>query len=319
MSHEPSHLHSHAQTVELMPAGASDSHGAGHHGHTIVPMRLLVMVLATLMFFTVLTVLAANGEELFARMFHVHIPGWVNVFVALSIGAIKSIIVALYFMQLRYDTPVNALVAVFTIMVLTFFLGFTMIDLGNRGVIYDFKGKQVIYGGFGDVSRPTGEWTKDPTTGESKPVMETIPSGTPIAVFAREKADRIIEQKLRDGEPITSHAYQTRLYIHYQELAALPAVPADKQGVFQRMHEYIEAHEHEFEHIAHELSAHARGHSNDGPAYNAPSSGSLSRPRTGLTPHLFDGEPGAPAPEKHDGPAHGAPAAPAHSAPAPAH
>jgi hypothetical protein len=216
--------------------------------------------------------------------------------VALSIGAVKSIIVALYFMQLRYDTPVNALVGVFTIMILTFFLGFTMIDLGNRGLIDEYKGKQIVAGGIGDISRGTGVWTTDPVTGKSTEVLETIPAGTSIAEFARQKADRLIEESLSKGERISSHAYQMRLVIHHNELAALPAVPADKAELFHKMHAYIQAHAHDadFEHVLHEVAAHSHGHG-EAVDHHAESTPNLSRTRTGLTPGLFDDTPAAPA------------------------
>lgn len=142
------HSHSaggHAQVVDIVTSGAKYS--AGHHAHTIVPMRILVTILTLLMLFTVLTVSAAWVEQWWASAFNVVIPQWINVAVALSIGFVKATLVVLYFMQLRYDNPMNALVLIFTIFVFLFFIGFTMLDLGSRNTLYAYKARAISPGG----------------------------------------------------------------------------------------------------------------------------------------------------------------------------
>lgn len=279
-----SHQHNNHGAAAATHGGHSESHEGGHHGHTIVSMRLLLSVLAILLLFTVLTVSAANAEEFFARTFDVHIPGWVNAVVALSIAAVKSVIVAMYFMQLRYDTnPMNALVAVFTVMVLTFFLGFTAIDLGNRGIIYENKDSQIMAGGYGGISRGSGDRKED------------IPAGTSIAVYARQKADRLIEEALNKNEPITNHAYLKRLYISYHELESTPNLEPVKKELAEKMKAYMEHHEAEFEEIAADVNAHSHhggGHADSGSTAN------VSRVRTGITPGLMD------SPAQGEKPAH---------------
>jgi caa(3)-type oxidase subunit IV len=285
-----------------MPAGAKDSHKPGQHGHTIVPLRLLIGVLVILLVFTVLTVSAANAEEWFARTFNVEIPGWVNAVVALSIACVKSIIVAMYFMQLRYDhNPMNALVAVFTIMVATFFLGFIAIDLGNRGIIYQYKADAVLPGGVGGFSR-AGE--------DGKP--EQIPANTPIAIYAREKADRIIEEKLNKGEEITNHAYLIRLYNVYHELEATPNLPEPKKQLAEKMAAYMAHNKAEFDDVAAYVAAHSHGHAKGGAGHGEhaeANTANVSRARTGITlPELGGGEGNeggthAPAPEHKSEPA----------------
>lgn len=270
-----SHAHTpgtNAEVVDLLPAGAADSHKPGHHGHTIVPLRLLVGVLVILLVFTLLTVTAANAEEWFAATFNVSIPGWVNAVVALSIACVKSVIVAMYFMQLRYDhNPMNALVAVFTIMVATFFLGFIAIDLGNRGILYEHKGTEVTPGGVGGISRGKGD------------NAEQIPAGTPIAVYAREKADRLIEEKLNKGEPITNHAYLIRLYNVYNELKATPNLPEPRQQLIAKMAAYMEHEEEEFKEIAAYVAAHSHRGPTHADAHARGNTANVSRVRTGLT------------------------------------
>lgn len=266
------HAHSNDAAVELLPAGAKDSHKPGHHGHTIVPLRLLVGVLVILLVFTVLTVSAASAEQWYARTFDVVIPDWVNAAVALSIACVKSVIVAMYFMQLRYDhNPMNALVAVFTIMVATFFLGFIAIDLGNRGIIYQNKADQVIPGGVGGFSRagPDG-----------KP--EQIPAGTSIAMYARQKADASIEQDIKDGKHITRHAYKVRLYNLHQELTAAHPIDPAKKDLADRLHAYMDQNRPEYEEIAAYVASHSHGHAHAGHG-DVSNTANTSRARSGIT------------------------------------
>ena len=108
-----------------------------------------MLVLLALMFFTLLTVGASIAEQFFATTFNVEIPAWVNVIVALSIAAVKTTLVVMFFMQLRYDSPINTMIFIFTLLTVAFFLGFTMMDLGNRSTIDRFKGVYIVDGGTG--------------------------------------------------------------------------------------------------------------------------------------------------------------------------
>jgi cytochrome c oxidase subunit 4 len=126
-----------------------DEHGHKDHGHTIVSVFTLRTVLALLLFFTLLTVGATMVEVWVAETFNVLIPQWVNVFVALSIAAVKTTIVVMFFMQLKYDNPLNTMIFVFTLLTVCFFLGFTALDLGNRGTLDRFKEGHIQRGGTG--------------------------------------------------------------------------------------------------------------------------------------------------------------------------
>jgi cytochrome c oxidase subunit IV len=55
-----------------------------------------------------------------------------NVVIALFIATIKATIVALFFMHLRYDKPVNAVIACAGFLFLGIFLMFCFIDFGSR-------------------------------------------------------------------------------------------------------------------------------------------------------------------------------------------
>lgn len=128
-----------------------DPHGdqAGHHGHVIIPVRVLAGVLCILLCFTVVTVFFSRAEGWVAGWFDIEIPHLVNVLVALSIAVVKSVLVAMYFMQLKYDNPLNALVFLFCLVAFTLFMFFSMTDLGTRAAVYDYKAPNHQDGGTG--------------------------------------------------------------------------------------------------------------------------------------------------------------------------
>jgi cytochrome c oxidase subunit 4 len=239
------------------------AHGAGHanthshgHGHTIIPMRTLVVVLSLLLFFTLLTVAAANAEQFFATAFQITIPQWVNVAVALSIAAVKSIIVAAYFMQLRYDNPLNTMIAVFTVLVFTFFLGFIMVDLGSRNALYQYKADQQIEGGIGGFAQAGGV---------------QVPSGTSVAQFARDRADQTISSMLAEGKKLPKHLAMRLAIVVTEKQAAHQEAPAAWVAYLDK-HPEVRAY------------AHAGHHGGDkGHAHHGPSTGNAARVRTGIT------------------------------------
>lgn len=124
-----------------------DEYGHKDHGHVIVSLFTLRFVLAALLICTLATSGAAWAESLIASTFHVEIPQWINVAVALSIAVLKTTLVVMFFMQLKYDNPMNTVIFVFTVLTVFSFLGFTGLDLGNRGTIDRFKAQYVYPGG----------------------------------------------------------------------------------------------------------------------------------------------------------------------------
>ena len=122
-------------------------HHGDHHGHFVVPKFTLRLIFGLLISLTILTVAAAQFEVAIASFFGFQIPGIVNVLIALSIATVKTTLVVMFFMQLRYDNPLNTMVFIFTIFTVAFFLGFTMIDLGNRGSVDRFKVGNIWEGG----------------------------------------------------------------------------------------------------------------------------------------------------------------------------
>ena len=100
------------------------AHDAEHHddhGHHVVPLRLLFGVFLILMFLTFLTVAVTKfdfGYEL-------------NLVVAMAIALVKAVFVGLYFMHLRWDAPLNGFILVTSLLFVTLFIAFTLIDTGQ--------------------------------------------------------------------------------------------------------------------------------------------------------------------------------------------
>jgi len=177
------------------PEEQVDPHGFGKghaHGHVILSIFTLRAVLAALLAFTVLTIFCAQGEKILEGWTGVVLPHWVNVAVAMSIATVKGLIVAAFFMQLKYDNPLNSVIMLFCFFALSLFLGFTALDLGGRGEIYPFKAGQVQAGGTGGVDRH--EWVN----GERVTVAVTGPMYLFPAEQLKEKLRGQLASKIKD-------------------------------------------------------------------------------------------------------------------------
>lgn len=102
-------------TDSALPAPAADpAHDAVGH---VVPVRVLVGVFIALIGLTIITVQATK----------IDLGAW-NLHLAMGIATIKGALVVLYFMHLRYDRPLNALVFVVALLFLAVFLSLTLLD-----------------------------------------------------------------------------------------------------------------------------------------------------------------------------------------------
>jgi cytochrome c oxidase subunit 4 len=90
-----------------------DGHGAAH----VMPLRVLGAVLLALLAFTVITVAVTR----------VDLGRW-NLPIAMVIATVKASLVVLYFMHMRYDRPVNALVFVSALLFVTLFVSLALLD-----------------------------------------------------------------------------------------------------------------------------------------------------------------------------------------------
>jgi cytochrome c oxidase subunit 4 len=155
MAHAPAHAHAPAR--DHAAAGHDDAHGSHDHGHVVVSLFTLRTILALLLFFTLLTVGLALAEQAIAHTFNFTIPQSVNVLVAISIAVVKTALVVMFFMQLKYDNPMNTAIFIFTMLTVLCFLSFTMLDLGQRKSISRYKGQYVQTGGTGGLTMGTLE------------------------------------------------------------------------------------------------------------------------------------------------------------------
>jgi cytochrome c oxidase subunit 4 len=92
-----------------------------HASDTAAEARKYLLTLITLLILTAITVGASYIQF-----------GAANVVIALTIATIKAIIVALIFMHLLHDKPVNAVIAVAGFIFLGIFLLFDFLDVGTR-------------------------------------------------------------------------------------------------------------------------------------------------------------------------------------------
>ncbi len=93
------------------------------HGHHIMSLRGLLLVLFALVGFTALTVYTA-------KEWHLGLLG--NASLAIVIATIKCTLVCMYFMHLRYDNHFYSVVLLSCLSLLVIFLFFSMVDLGTR-------------------------------------------------------------------------------------------------------------------------------------------------------------------------------------------
>lgn len=106
-------------TSESNPSGhPADPHDEGL-GHA-VPLRILVGVFGALVVLTVVTVVASQLPT-----------GSFEIWISMGIALVKSALVAAYFMHLRYDNPLYALVFSFGLLFVALFIGFALMDTGE--------------------------------------------------------------------------------------------------------------------------------------------------------------------------------------------
>lgn len=153
-----SHEHTHDTHAESHPADHPGGHhpGGGHHGHKIVSVFTLRLILAVLLLFTGLTVGLAKAEVWAMDYFNIVLPAWVNVAGVVIIATIKGLLVMGYFMQLKFDNPINTVIMAFTFFAFAIFMGFTLLDMSARPRLYTYKSGEILVGGTG-VGMTRGE------------------------------------------------------------------------------------------------------------------------------------------------------------------
>jgi len=92
--------------------------------HHVVPLRVYITVFIALMVLLALTIGAA-----FLNLGPFGLP------VALTIAAIKALLIVLYFMHVRYSTPLTWVVVSSGFLWLFVLIAFTMSDVVTRGLL----------------------------------------------------------------------------------------------------------------------------------------------------------------------------------------
>ena len=95
------------------------AHGDAKVGH-VVSLKILFAVWAALVVLTVVTVAVTYIPA--------ELLGPLTLWVALGIAGLKAALVALYFMHLRWDRPLNGIIMVISIAVVIMFVGGALTD-----------------------------------------------------------------------------------------------------------------------------------------------------------------------------------------------
>ena len=100
--------------------------GAEAHVH-VVPPWILLTVFAALLFLTFMTVAVTWVD--FGRT--------ANVWIALTIAAVKSALVALYFMHLRWDSKFNSVILIAALFFVALLIGIIVLDTSEYHINYE--------------------------------------------------------------------------------------------------------------------------------------------------------------------------------------
>lgn len=110
------HTTAHPNTGTAEDLTVHNAHDPDSLAHPL-PLKLLGTVFGLLMLFTFLTV-AATWVNL----------GSLNIWLAMGIALIKAVLVCLYFMHLRYDSPFYSVALVCALAFVALFMGIVLVD-----------------------------------------------------------------------------------------------------------------------------------------------------------------------------------------------
>lgn len=148
------HLHDTLDPHETL--SQTEAHEGHHHVTPFWPMLWVFIVLLVL---TALTVWSANIKGFWIGNTEIVLGATEHILMAMAIAVVKGLLVAAYFMHLRYDNPMNTAVAGATIFAVILFLGFTLADMGARNIV-DAGGHQKIIAGGNAHLNPDGTFNK---------------------------------------------------------------------------------------------------------------------------------------------------------------
>lgn len=92
--------------------------GGGHH---IIPFKVYLNVLIALLILTIITVWVAQFDF-----------GQMNTVIAMAVASVKAVLVASFFMHLKYDSRVNLVILVSGVFFLVVMYVFCWLDIATR-------------------------------------------------------------------------------------------------------------------------------------------------------------------------------------------
>jgi len=156
-------MSSHATGIN---AGHDNGHTGGEEGFHphIIPLKVYFAVWGALVFLTVVTVAVSYVD--FNAMLGIKN---VNLVVAMIVAVTKALLVATFFMHLKYENRLNTVVFMSSIIFLAIFFLLTFADLMTRGQVDEFQGTFVKTHGQRNLTPPPAAHTA--------PAGTTAPSG----------------------------------------------------------------------------------------------------------------------------------------------
>lgn len=135
--------------------------------------KVYLGILIALLILTVITVFVAGFDF-----------GSLNVIVAMAIATIKASLVALVFMHLRHDKPVNAIIFLSALLFLSFLLILCLIDVNSRiePKPYNWKGPDPGLISPAELNKPVVPG--QPVPAGSQPAATPAPAGEHAAPAA---------------------------------------------------------------------------------------------------------------------------------------
>ncbi|MEX0793419.1 MAG: cytochrome C oxidase subunit IV family protein [Pirellulaceae bacterium] len=125
MSHTEHAPHPHQADAEYVPLHADHDHGMGH----VMPIPVLLGTFCALISLTIVTVWSSQFDL-----------GKADLWVAMAIATVKAILVAVYFMHLRYDKTINVLIFTFSLLFVGLFVWITVLDRSEyQGSIQEYQ------------------------------------------------------------------------------------------------------------------------------------------------------------------------------------
>ncbi len=169
---------------------ASEEH-AHEHVH-VTPFWPMFWVFAILLLLTGLTVWSSNIHDIVIGNTTIPIGATPHIIIAMLIATVKAILVAAYFMHLKYDKPVNTIVVASTLFGVVLFIGLTIADFSARGIHESTERGEIFPGGNMSLFAGTDERL------ESKGSSTTRSEGS------------IVDQSVASGQAAAAHSPDTQ-------------------------------------------------------------------------------------------------------------